>query len=276
MMRLAPFLVLSTAIHLAIGIVWSGLFVSSITMVGTAHGAEDTVYCTVISHEEMIAQTAVAAAADALPSTQSENVSQEKEQERDSRETPPSEEQPADLETERRGVDHTPVIAAQSAESSDPVEVGAQEPQTEPHSEHDTARDPVDRTSSQQSAVASAASLPQTASNPSRFRAAKGLDLADFRSRVVSAIREASFFPKEAVQRRQHGEITVAFSIIRDGSVEDLRIVKPSGLKALDDAAVEIVRKASAGFPPFPSAVTQDRLRYVVPIIFTKDTPKKR
>lgn len=275
MTHFGPFLALSAAIHLAIGVAWGGLFVSPIGVVGAEFGDEDKIFCTAISHEEVTAQAATTTATDAAPSAQSVNVAEKDKTERDLRDPLPRD-QPSPPEEEAGAGDQPPVVAIRSVESPDPVAAEAKESETTLDVEHETVQERADRTNSQQIGLASAASLPQIASNPSRFKAAKGQDLADFRSRIVSAIREASFFPKEAAKRRQHGETTVAFSLTRDGSVEDVRIVKPSGLKSLDDAALEIVRKASAGFPPFPPAITQDRLSYVVPIIFTKEAAKKQ
>jgi periplasmic protein TonB len=114
----------------------------------------------------------------------------------------------------------------------------------------------------------SLASMPSTASAERRFIPAAGQGGEAFDSMVLSAIREAIFFPKQAVQERQHGEVVVAFSINKDRSISSLGITKSSGLTILDEAAIKIVQKAAKKFPPFPDGLSKDTLHFVVPILF--------
>ena len=114
----------------------------------------------------------------------------------------------------------------------------------------------------------SLASMPSTASAERRFVPAAGQGGEAFDSLVLSAIREAIFFPKQAVQERQHGEVIVAFSINKDRSISSLGITKSSGFTILDEAAIKIVQKAAKKFPPFPDGLGKDTLHFVVPILF--------
>ena len=114
----------------------------------------------------------------------------------------------------------------------------------------------------------SLASMPSTASAERRFIPAAGQGGEAFDSLVLSAIREAIFFPKQAVQERQHGEVVVAFSINKDRSISSLGIAKSSGFTILDEAAIKIVQKAAKKFPPFPDGLSTDTLHFVVPILF--------
>jgi periplasmic protein TonB len=114
----------------------------------------------------------------------------------------------------------------------------------------------------------SAASLPSTASAERRFIPAVGVEGNAFDAMVLSAIRESIFFPKAAFNKRQHGEVVVAFVIRKDGSLTGLRIAKPSKSAILDEAAVKIIEKAAKKFPPIPETVYRERLEYVVPILF--------
>lgn len=58
-------------------------------------------------------------------------------------------------------------------------------------------------------------------------------------------------YPPEARQRQIHGDLILTVAINRDGSIESIDIVKPSGQRVLDDAAVQIVRM-SAPFNELP------------------------
>lgn len=114
----------------------------------------------------------------------------------------------------------------------------------------------------------SLASMPSTASAERRFIPAAGQGGEAFDFMVLSAIREAIFFPKQAARERQHGEVIVSFSINKDRSILSLGITKSSGLTILDEAAIKIIQKAAKKFPPFPEGLSTDALHYEVPILF--------
>lgn len=114
----------------------------------------------------------------------------------------------------------------------------------------------------------SVASLPSVASEERRLLSAGGSDMEDFQSRILAAIREAIHFPKEALDRKKHGETVVEFTVNRDGSVSNLSIKQESGSTLLDEAALVIIRKASKNFPSIPDRVAREHINYVVPILF--------
>lgn len=61
-------------------------------------------------------------------------------------------------------------------------------------------------------------------------------------------------YPDEAKRRKLHGNLLMHVAVRADGSVEKIRVVRSSGHKLLDDAAVRIVR-LSAPFAPFPPEI---------------------
>jgi protein TonB len=64
-------------------------------------------------------------------------------------------------------------------------------------------------------------------------------------------------YPEEARQRKLHGNLLMHVAVRADGSVEQIRVVRSSGHKLLDDAAVRIVRMA-APFSPFPPEIRDE------------------
>lgn len=60
-------------------------------------------------------------------------------------------------------------------------------------------------------------------------------------------------YPPEARDRQIHGDLILTVAINRDGSIESIDIVKPSGERVLDDAAIQIVRM-SAPFNAIPDS----------------------
>jgi protein TonB len=64
-------------------------------------------------------------------------------------------------------------------------------------------------------------------------------------------------YPDAARRQGLSGKLMVEVAVYPDGSVRNITILKPSGHKILDDAAVRIVRLA-APFAPFPENIRQD------------------
>lgn len=60
-------------------------------------------------------------------------------------------------------------------------------------------------------------------------------------------------YPPEARERKIHGDLILTVAVNRDGSIESIDIVKSSGERVLDDAAIQIVRM-SAPFNAIPDS----------------------
>ena len=61
-------------------------------------------------------------------------------------------------------------------------------------------------------------------------------------------------YPEEARSRRLSGHLVLNVAINADGSIRELKVVRSSGQKVLDDAAVRIVMMA-APFDPFTDEI---------------------
>ena len=64
-------------------------------------------------------------------------------------------------------------------------------------------------------------------------------------------------YPDIARQQNLSGELILAVAIDRDGLVRSIRVTRSSGIKVLDDAAVQITALA-APFEPLPEAIVQE------------------
>lgn len=64
------------------------------------------------------------------------------------------------------------------------------------------------------------------------------------------------------------GTAVVRLTVKSDGEVLSRRIVKSSGYKALDDAAIASIEKASP-FPPMPTSLDEDTIQVSVPFKFS-------
>jgi protein TonB len=64
-------------------------------------------------------------------------------------------------------------------------------------------------------------------------------------------------YPDEAKRNKLYGSLMLHVAVKADGSIEQIRVVKPSGHQVLDDAAKRIVR-LSAPFAPFPPHIREE------------------
>jgi periplasmic protein TonB len=247
-----PFWGISMAVHVAAFAAFGVLAPSHALVAGTADGDPDRVFVKVIADQDLIAVAATPAPEDSLASVDSKKE----------REPEKPEDRPDVLAREE------PIAPLQKTEKV-PEEEPEKEVEKKPEQEKQPNKDKED----------SVASLAQVASSAHMRRAALGNELRDFQTLLLAAIRQATFFPKEALKERRHGQVVVAFTISRDGKLSQLQVVGPSGCIHLDSAATEIVAKASASFPPFPPLADRDSLDYTVPIVFkeknTNEAPQR-
>nr|WP_269435127.1 TonB family protein [Pseudoalteromonas sp. NGC95] len=74
-------------------------------------------------------------------------------------------------------------------------------------------------------------------------------------------------YPRMAKLRGQQGIPWVSFTMDRKGNVLDVTLFKPSGIAALDQEVIELVRRAEP-LPAPPKAVTGNPISMAVPVSF--------
>jgi protein TonB len=128
----------------------------------------------------------------------------------------------------------------------------------------------------------SARSSPSVAASPTRAAAANAngnvgaggssamggsAAISSYQSQVLAHLTRHRVYPPEARERGVTGIVRVQFALARDGRVLSAGLVGGSGERALDSAAVDMVRRASP-FPPFPVGIAQARMDFAAPIRF--------
>ena len=81
-------------------------------------------------------------------------------------------------------------------------------------------------------------------------------------ARVRHAIQNAIAYPATARRMGWEGKVVVAFHLLPDGSVRDVRVVQGSGHASLDRGAIEAVRNAS----PFPRSPVEAEV--ITPVVY--------
>ncbi len=99
----------------------------------------------------------------------------------------------------------------------------------------------------------------------------QGVDFRPYMAKVLAAVRRNWFaIMPESVKLGTRGKVILQFSIDRSGGVPKLVIDIPSGVRALDQAAVAGV-SASLPFPSLPSEFRGDVIR--LRLVFAYNTP---
>lgn len=98
--------------------------------------------------------------------------------------------------------------------------------------------------------------------------AAPKVSPAKWQSRVLSWLNRHKRYPSSAKSRRQEGLVQVAFTVDQGGRVTSSRVSRSSGIPALDQAALDMVRRASP-VPAPPPEIASSALRLAVPVDFS-------
>lgn len=107
-------------------------------------------------------------------------------------------------------------------------------------------------------------SASQSAGNQ-RSREAGNADVSNYPGQIVRKLRRAV----RPVRGRERGQVVVSFTVGSSGGVNSVRIARGSGSSALDQAALDTVRRA-APFPPIPAAAGRSSWSFNLPIAFTR------
>jgi protein TonB len=84
------------------------------------------------------------------------------------------------------------------------------------------------------------------------------LNTAEFRyfsyfAKLKEKIEQVWNYPEASRLNGEQGSLFLVFTIRRDGSLEDIKLINPSGYARLDDEAIRAIRVASP-FSPFPKS----------------------
>jgi periplasmic protein TonB len=90
----------------------------------------------------------------------------------------------------------------------------------------------------------------------------------DYLERLRRWLNKYKRFPEEAQKQKQHGQLVVSFTILRDGTVRDPHVERSSGFPLLDDAALQMLRDASP-VPPLPEKYRAPQVAVDLPVEFS-------
>ncbi len=127
-------------------------------------------------------------------------------------------------------------------------------------------RPPVPRKST---SVVSASKAAPTGETRKRFGMARGVEKGqeNFAGVLQAWFMKHKRYPHRARSRRMEGVVGVWFRIDRDGNLLEARIAQSSGHRVLDEATLELLKRASP-FPQPPEVLHETDLTFTVPIVY--------
>ncbi len=89
----------------------------------------------------------------------------------------------------------------------------------------------------------------------------------DYLATILARLARYKLYPRAAQLAREEGTVHLRFTIARDGAVLRWSIIQGSGHERLDQAAEQMIERASP-LPPLPPTLGGDRLEVTVPVRF--------
>lgn len=86
-----------------------------------------------------------------------------------------------------------------------------------------------------------------------------GWDLGPYARKVQERVQSNWHVPEAQVVLRQRGWVAIRFDVLKDGSIRDLQVVRPSGVPSYDQSALDALR-SSDPLPPLPKEVTVQKI----------------
>jgi len=93
-------------------------------------------------------------------------------------------------------------------------------------------------------------------------------DEAQYQDQILSLIESNKYYPKRAKKMRQEGDVNVAFTLNRDGSIQNLKVLDANAPSLLKRAALKAIQ-LSALFPPFPSDFARNTRTFETKLSYT-------
>ena len=112
-----------------------------------------------------------------------------------------------------------------------------------------------------------AAAPPRAVAAPPATPARERTGTANYTAVLLSWLERYRQYPRLARLKRIEGTVILSLTLSRSGSLKAISVKKGSGQSVLDDAAVDMARRADP-FPPLPATFAHDRIEFVVPVVF--------
>lgn len=100
----------------------------------------------------------------------------------------------------------------------------------------------------------------------------RGADFGPWIRRFIAQVRRNWFVPYAVMSRSMHGHVVLTFYVNRDGSMTDLRIIRPAGIDAFNNSAFNALATSNPT-QPLPAEYPDDRCFFTVTFYFNESPP---
>jgi len=80
-------------------------------------------------------------------------------------------------------------------------------------------------------------------------------------------ISQHKHYPPRARHKRQQGTVRISFVLLASGDIENIKILKSSGSRLLDQSAIHTIRQLS-GQLPFPETLHRKQWAFTLPLVY--------
>lgn len=108
----------------------------------------------------------------------------------------------------------------------------------------------------------------QSAAPPSSPSRGSDREAADYLGVVQARLARHKIYPRSARLTRQEGTVLVRFTIVSDGTITGWSIVQGAGHDILDQAAEDMIRRASP-LPPIPAGMGRTHIDITLPVQYS-------
>lgn len=91
--------------------------------------------------------------------------------------------------------------------------------------------------------------------------------IAVYKAELRAMIDRNKYYPPMSKRLGHTGTVVVAFTLLKDGHIIDVRIESPSRYERLNDSALDAVKKVEK-FRPFPDELGENKMDIKVPVKF--------
>jgi protein TonB len=88
-----------------------------------------------------------------------------------------------------------------------------------------------------------------------------------YKAELRATIEKNKYYPTMSRRLGQTGTVVIAFTLLEDGNIVDIRVDKPSQYERLNVSALDAVKKVER-FKPIPKEIGEDKMDIKVPVKF--------
>lgn len=99
--------------------------------------------------------------------------------------------------------------------------------------------------------------------------------LDSYKNSIKQKIESNKVYPARAIRRGYEGDVTVEFTVLKNGSIKSLELVSPAPSENINIAAISAV-KNSIPFEAFPTNIRKENIKVVIPFSFRTQNIRHR